>query len=83
MPGRLRAVIVPALALLQHSAAEPTDPTITALAVLPRQNSDSFIGYVELNNTCEFALDHLRASLTILQGVALTVSPTNSEFRHI
>ncbi|KAF3039699.1 hypothetical protein E8E12_003132 [Didymella heteroderae] len=51
MLGRLRTIIASASVLLQLSSANPADPTITAPAVLPRQNSDTFIGYVELNNT--------------------------------
>jgi hypothetical protein len=34
-------------------AAVPTDPTITAPAVLPRQNNDQFIGWVEYSGSCE------------------------------
>lgn len=64
MSGRLRTIIISVSALLQLSSASPADPTITAPAVLPRQNSDNFVGYVELNNTCKHLQKRLRASLT-------------------
>ncbi|KAF1930524.1 uncharacterized protein M421DRAFT_376078 [Didymella exigua CBS 183.55] len=51
MSGRLHKIIASASALLQLSNAKLADPTITAPAVLPRQNSDAFIGYLELSNT--------------------------------
>ncbi|KAF3035272.1 hypothetical protein E8E11_004016 [Didymella keratinophila] len=47
----LRTILAIASTFMQLSSATPADPTITAPAVLPRQNSDTFIGYVELNNT--------------------------------
>ncbi|UPX11990.1 uncharacterized protein EKO05_0002568 [Ascochyta rabiei] len=51
MFGRLRVILLSASALCQLSGAAPADPTITTAAVLPRQNSDNFIGYLELNST--------------------------------
>ncbi|KAH6639302.1 hypothetical protein C7974DRAFT_388221 [Boeremia exigua] len=44
-------LVVAAASLWQHSSATPADPTITTAAVLPRQNSDAFIGYIRENNT--------------------------------
>jgi hypothetical protein len=79
MSGRLRTITASASALLQLSSATLADPTITAPAVLPRQNSDTFIGYVELNNTCTSSQDGLRVSLTVPQGAALIVSPAISK----
>jgi hypothetical protein len=34
-------------------ALVPADPTITPAAVLPRQNNDQFIGWLQYNSTCE------------------------------
>ncbi|KAF2621541.1 hypothetical protein BU25DRAFT_237116 [Macroventuria anomochaeta] len=51
MFGRLRTITLSVSALWQLSSAVPADPTITPAAVLPRQNSDKFIGYLEFNNT--------------------------------
>lgn len=83
MPGRLRAIIASALTMLQLSSAKPANPIITAPAVRPRQNSDTFVGYVELNNTCKSAPDPLRASLTMPKGAVLTVSPVIPNFIQI
>ena len=54
MLGRLRTIVLPASALWQLSSAVSLDPTITTPAVLPRQNSDNFIGYLNTDNTCKF-----------------------------
>ncbi|KAF9690619.1 hypothetical protein EKO04_011383 [Ascochyta lentis] len=51
MYGQLRVILLPASVFWQLSSAIPADPTITTAAVLPRQNSDNFIGYLELNST--------------------------------
>ncbi|KAJ4350822.1 hypothetical protein N0V95_004374 [Ascochyta clinopodiicola] len=47
----LQVILLTGSALWQFSSAAPADPTITTAAVLPRQNSDNFIGYLDLNNT--------------------------------
>ncbi|KAJ4991221.1 hypothetical protein SVAN01_03349 [Stagonosporopsis vannaccii] len=52
MSKRLRSITFATLALSPLATATPADPTITTPAVLPRQNSDNFIGYLEFNNTC-------------------------------
>lgn len=54
MSGRFYNSVAAALALGSLvSALDPADPTITAPAVLARQNDDSFIGYVQSDSTCE------------------------------
>lgn len=37
-------------------AAVPADPTITAPAILPRQNDAQFIGWVEYSGSCKSRL---------------------------
>ena len=54
MSGRITSSALSAVALYTFvAAAVPADPTITAPAVLPRQNNDQFIGWVESSGTCE------------------------------
>jgi hypothetical protein len=45
-----------ALSAVMFSAfavAAPADPTITAPAILPRQNIDQFVGWVQSGGKCE------------------------------
>ncbi|KAJ8108212.1 hypothetical protein OPT61_g8333 [Boeremia exigua] len=51
MARQIRSALFATSVLWQLTAAKPADPTITTAAVLPRQNSDNFIGYLEVNNT--------------------------------
>jgi hypothetical protein len=56
MSGRYN---LPALSALPFAAfavaGVPADPTITAPAVLPRQNSAGFIGWVEVSGSCQYS----------------------------
>lgn len=74
---RLQTLAISASALWALSSAVPADPTITAAAVLPRQNSDNFIGFLEQNNTCGFATIISELRLTYSQGPASTVSSSH------
>ncbi|KAH7108661.1 hypothetical protein B0J11DRAFT_586836 [Dendryphion nanum] len=52
MAGRLPITLLSALAWARLTTAlVPADPTITAAAILPRQNNDRFIGWVEASGT--------------------------------
>ncbi|KAF2014029.1 hypothetical protein BU24DRAFT_251300 [Aaosphaeria arxii CBS 175.79] len=57
MAGRIYISLLSALALSQVSNAldaaadAPADPTITARAILPRQNNDRFMGWLEVSGT--------------------------------
>jgi hypothetical protein len=54
MSQRLPVLLGSVLALTEvvKSSPRPADPTITAPALLPRQQPANFIGWGELNGTC-------------------------------
>jgi hypothetical protein len=55
MSGRYSLSALSALAFAALAAARvPAEPTITAPAVLPRQNSAGFIGWVEVSGSCQY-----------------------------
>lgn len=75
MPRRIQSTVFLVSALWQMAVAEPADPTITAAAVLPRQNKDNFIGYLERNNTCRSNDNRLEHALTTPIGTSLDCDP--------
>lgn len=58
MSGRFPISVISALAVGNlANAFVPADPTITAPALLPRQNNDRFIGYVEFSGSCKLSIN--------------------------
>lgn len=48
----LGSITLVGIAFAANVIAAPADPTITAPAILPRQNNDQFVGWVQSSGKC-------------------------------